>query len=103
MIKALAEKGGVSGLNLYGFFLNGKKESTLDVMTAHVLHMLNKGGSDFAAIGTDFDGFGGMDREDISDINQMEKLWYALKKKGISEDLLEKIWYGNVMRIMKEI
>ena len=28
-------------------------------MTAHILHMLNKGGSDFPAIGTDFDGFGG--------------------------------------------
>lgn len=103
MIRALAEKGGVSGLNLYGIFLNGKKESTLDAMSAHVLHMLNKGGSDFAAIGTDFDGFGGMEREDIPDIAQMEKLWHILKGKGISEDQLEKIWHGNVMRIMKEI
>ena len=103
MIKALAEKGGVSGLNLYGLFLNGKKESTLESMTAHVLHMLNKGGSEFAAIGTDFDGFDGMEREDIKDITEMEKLWYALKEKGVSEEQLDKIWNGNVMRIMKEI
>ena len=101
MIRALAEKGGVSGLNLYGVFLDGKNESTVEAMTAHVLHMINKGGSEFAAIGTDFDGFGGMEREDIADITQMEKLWYALKKKGISEHQLEKICNGNALRIMK--
>jgi len=30
-------------------------------------------------------------------------LWYCLKKKGISEEQLDKIWNGNVLRILKEM
>lgn len=103
MIKALAEKGGVAGLNLYGVFLGTQKESRIDEMTAHILHMIHVGGSEFPAIGTDFDGFRGMDVMEISRLSDMEKLWYQLKRKGISEDQLEKIWNGNVLRILKEM
>lgn len=103
MIRALAEKGGVSGLNLYGVFLGTKNESRIDEMVAHIQHMIKVGGSDFPAIGTDFDGFRGMDVMEIAKISEMEKLWYALKKKGLSEGQLEKIWNGNVLRILKEM
>lgn len=103
MIRALAEKGGISGLNLYGVFLGTKNESRVDEMAAHIQHMIQIGGSEFPAIGTDFDGFGGMDVMDIPKISDMEKLWYALKKKGLSEEQLEKIWNRNVLRILKEM
>lgn len=103
MIRALAEKGGVSGLNLYGVFLGTKNESRIDEMVAHIQHMIRIGGSEFPAIGTDFDGFRGMDVMEIEKISDMEKLWYALKKKGLSEVQLEKIWNGNVLRILKEM
>ena len=103
MMKALAEKGGVSGLNLYGVFLGTRNESRIDEMAAHILHMINVGGSDFPAIGTDFDGFRGMDVMEISKLSELEKLWYYLKKKGLSEDQLEKIWNGNVLRILHEL
>lgn len=103
MIRALAERGGVSGLNLYGVFLGTENESRIDEMVAHIKHMIKTGGSEFPAIGTDFDGFRGMDRMEIPKISDMEKLWYALKSKGISEEQLEKIWNGNVLRILKEM
>ena len=102
MIRALAEKGGVSGLNLYGVFLGTQKESRIDEMAAHILHMINVGGSDFPAIGTDFDGFRGMDVMEIQKLSEMEKLWHYLKKKGVSESQLEKIWSKNVLRLIKE-
>lgn len=103
MIRALAEKGGVSGLNLYGVFLGTSKESRIEEMSAHVFHMINKGGIEFAAIGTDFDGFSGMNIMDIPKLSDMEKLWSYLNKKGLSEGQLEKIWNGNVLRVLKEI
>lgn len=103
MIRALAEKGGVSGLNLYGVFLGTKTESRVDEMVAHIQHMIRIGGSEFPAIGTDFDGFRGMDVMEIEKISDMEKLWHALKKKGLSEEQLEKIWNGNILRILKEM
>ena len=100
MIRALAEKGGVAGLNFYGVFLGSPKASKIEEMTAHILHMIKIGGSEFPAIGTDFDGFDGMDSMEIADIGEIEKLWHSLKKKGISEEQLDKIWYQNVLKIL---
>lgn len=102
MIRALADAGGVAGLNLYGAFLDGTEESRLDAMVAHVKHMIQIGGSEFPAIGTDFDGFGGMKHMDIHHIGEMKKLLEALEKAGISVGQLERIWYGNVFRVLEE-
>lgn len=103
MIRALAEKGGVSGLNLYGVFLGTANESRIDEMAAHILHMINIGGIEFPSIGTDFDGFRGMDIMEIPMLSDMEKLWSYLRKKGVSESQLEKIWNGNVVRVIRAI
>lgn len=103
MIRMLAERGGIAGLNLYGAFLGNEKESRLEDMAAHLLHMIEAGGSDFPAIGTDFDGFDGMEYQDVPDVSRMERLWDALKKKGVPESQLDKIWSQNVLRVMKEI
>lgn len=99
MLKALGENGGVAGLNFYGPFLGTPDASRLEEMTAHVLHMIKVGGMDLPAIGTDFDGFDGMQKMDIPDIGRMERLWEALKKKGLTEGQLDKIWYKNALRL----
>jgi len=103
MIRKLANAGGIAGLNLYGAFLGDKNESRIEEMTAHVMHMIEVGGSEFPAIGTDFDGFDGMDVLDIPDVGHMALLWEALKKKGLSEGRLDKIWSGNVLRVFKSL
>lgn len=99
MLKALGENGGVAGLNFYGPFLGTPDVSCLEEMTAHVLHMIKVGGMDLPAIGTDFDGFDGMQKMDIPDIGRMGRLWEALKKKGLTEGQLDKIWYKNALRL----
>lgn len=103
MIRALADKGGAAGLNFYGVFLGTETESRIEEMAAHILHMIKTGGREFPAVGTDFDGFGGMAHMDIPDISQMERLREALAKKGLSEDQLDLIWGGNALRILKEL
>lgn len=103
MIHVLAERGGVGGLNFYGHFLDGTAESRLEAMLAHLKHMINKGGAEFPAIGSDFDGFDGMTREDIPSVDSMDKLWFALVKAGFGEDLCERIFYRNAERIIREI
>ncbi len=103
MIRALAEKGGIAGLNFYGAFLGTEEESKIEEMTAHILHMIKLGGSGFPAVGTDFDGIEGMAHMDIPDVSHMERLWDALKKKGVPESQLDLVWSGNVLRVMKEI
>lgn len=103
MIGALAKMGGGAGLNFYGPFLGTKDASLIEEMTAHILHMLRFGGEEFPMIGTDFDGFDGMKRLDIPSAEAMERLWEALKKKGVSETCLDKIWSKNALRILKEM
>lgn len=100
MIRALAEKGGVAGLNLYGYFLTDAGESKIEDMVEHIVHMLRVGGSEFPAIGTDFDGFDGVEVLEISRTQEMGRLWDALKRNGVSQSQIEKIQYKNAARII---
>ena len=72
-------------------------------MTAHVRHMYQKGGEDFVAVGTDFDGFGGAKEMEIADIGEMPRLYDALAKAGFTERQLEKFWYGNAKRVIDAV
>ena len=103
MIRSLSGIGGGAGLNFYGPFLGTEDASLIDEMTAHIVHMIQCGGEDFPMIGTDFDGFDGIERLDIPGTAHMEKLWDALKKKGVSAAQLDKIWSKNALRILKSV
>ncbi|MDO4332275.1 MAG: dipeptidase [Eubacteriales bacterium] len=103
MIRVLAQKGGVAGLNIAGHFLNRDitdDHGRIESMVEHVLYMTKLGGEDFVAIGTDFDGVGG--QLDIDEPGKLELLFEALKKAGFSERQLDKLAWGNAMRVIRE-
>ena len=102
MIKALADRGGIAGINLYPYFIKKNGKATVDDIAAHVWYMYQTGGEDFVAIGTDFDGFDEGELE-IVDIGEMGKLYDAVKKRGFSERQMEKFWSGNAMRVINEV
>lgn len=105
MIRNLAEKGGVSGINFFGRFLNDKQESVdsrICDMVAHINHFVRYGGEDVIAIGTDFDGITG-EHFAIKSPVQMELLFEALKKEGYTERQIEKFAYGNALRVMCDV
>lgn len=104
MIKLLAEKGGIMGLNIESFFLNEGEPTTISTvgdMVRHLKHIKNIGGIDVMAIGTDFDGT--THSSEIAHIGEMEKLSAALKKNGFSEEEIDKIYYKNALRVIKEV
>lgn len=104
MIKLLAEKGGIMGLNIESFFLNEGEPtsiSTVGDMVRHLKHIKNIGGIDVMAIGTDFDGT--MHTSEIAHIGEMEKLTAALKENLFSEEEIDKIYYKNALRVIKEV
>ena len=103
MIRILAEKGGVSGLNFGPDFVTPSGEETdskVEYLADHVWHMLQIGGEDCVAMGTDFDGVGG--HLEISHPTQMYQLFDALAEKGMTATQLDKFANGNVLRVMKE-
>ena len=105
MIRILAEKGGVMGLNFCPKFVgyeNGTKEPicTAEGLAAHAFRAADIGGVEVVAIGTDFDGIGGNVK--VNCPGKMEMLWDALKKVGFTESQIDKIAFGNVERVLKD-
>lgn len=104
MLKALAEKGGVAGLNFYPAFLREKGKVELADLARHAVHMIQVAGEEIVAIGTDFDGFEPeKDLNYITHVSEMEKVWEALKKAGITERQIDKIQSENALRVMQEV
>ncbi len=115
MIRCLAEKGGVAGVNLYPPFVLGRDryrvmedgrleeaiyQQYIEALCAHVLHFIRIGGEDCVGIGTDFDGM-----EVVGPIDcpqKMELLFDTLEKKGLTKRQLEKLSFENVLRVVKE-
>ena len=104
MIRALADKGGVMGVNFCPAFLVQDTENTratCEMLTAQLRHMIQVGGEDIAAIGTDFDGMNGA--LEIASADQMPKLFTALEQAGFTAREIEKIAYANAERVIGEV
>lgn len=99
MIRALAEKGGISGLNFYPCFLNENRKAGIDDLVRHIEHMYKIGGEDFVAIGTDFDGFDDGELE-LKHLGEINYLYEALKKRKFNDSQIEKFWNRNALRVM---
>lgn len=100
MIKVLANSGGVMGINFEKSFLGAGPLSRVDDMITHINHIKNVGGIDVITIGSDFDGIsGGLEIENIGQIN---KLILGLQLNHFSEAEIEKIFYKNATRIIKD-
>ena len=100
MIKALAEKGGVAGVNFYPHFLHESGKATVADIAKHAWHLYQVGGEDVVAIGTDFDGFDEGEL-DIAHMGEMNRVYDAMKKRGFTERQMEKILNGNILRVMQ--
>ncbi|MDM8534206.1 dipeptidase [Clostridiaceae bacterium HSG29] len=101
MLKILGNKGGITGLNFCPPFININEISSIEYMIKHINHIVNHAGIESMAIGTDFDGISG--NLEIADISKMYLLKDRLVKEGYSEEKIDKIWYKNAERVIKEI
>ena len=67
----------------------------------HIDHIVNIAGIDHVGIGCDFDGGGGI--EGVFDASEVMNITIELVRRGYSEDQIEKIWGGNLIRVFKEV
>ncbi len=105
MIRRLAGRGGVMGLNFCADFLEEKpfgekNPGTLEAVVRHAKHIADVGGIGVLGLGSDFDGID--TNEGLPGVQSMEKLWHALHRAGFSQDGLDKIFYGNVLRVYRD-
>ncbi len=76
-----------------------RDKATFDDFMAHMLHALKVAGPDHVGIGLDWDGGGGV--VGLEDVVDLPKITNALLKAGYSEADIQKIWSGNVLRVLK--
>ena len=67
----------------------------------HIDYMVHKIGIDHVGISSDFDGGGGV--LGWKDASETFNVTYELVKRGYSKHEIEKLWGGNLLRVMKEV
>lgn len=99
MIRILADKGGITGLNFSKNFLGDSDISRIEDMVRHIKHIYNVGGIEVVAIGTDFDGI--KPKQEVANIGEMGKLVRGLENAGFSTCEIEKMYYKNALRVIQ--
>jgi membrane dipeptidase len=101
MIKTLANKGGIMGLNFANRFLGTSPISQIADMVRHLNHIRNIGGTDVLAMGTDFDG---IERQlEIETIGEIGRLADALQRAHWSNEDIEKLFFKNALRFIQDV
>jgi membrane dipeptidase len=78
-----------------------RKLATVSDVIDHIDHVVQVIGIDYVGIGTDFDGGGGVDG--CSTVAEMKNITIELLRRGYSKADIEKIWGGNIMRVLREV
>lgn len=102
-LAAIGETQGFVGVNFGTSFLrgDGKKadDATVLEIVRHVDYLLEKVGEDNVGFGSDFDGT--TLPPDMKDVAGLPLLVDALRERGYDQPLLEKICYGNWIRVLE--
>ena len=102
-VRTLANAGGVTGLNFCPYFLHPDgtgNTSTAALIARHARHLADVGGVECVGLGSDFDGITG--ELEIGDSTKVPLLADALQKEGFTAADIEKIFYQNVLRVLRD-
>ena len=75
--------------------------ATVEHVADHIDHIVKIAGIDHVGIGCDFDGGGGI--EGVFDASEVMNITIELVERGYTEEQIEKIWGGNLIRVFKEV
>lgn len=75
--------------------------ATVKNVVDHIDHIVRIAGIDHVGIGCDFDGGGGIDG--VFDVSGVMNITIELARRGYSEQDIEKIWSGNILRVFTEV
>ena len=100
-IKHLIECNGLIGINFCKSFLGDEGDDGFEAVYRHISHILNLGGENVLAIGSDFDGCD--INPELAGIDKIPGLYGFLNAKGMDYPLLDKIFYDNAMNFFKNV
>ncbi|GMG71286.1 dipeptidase [Tetragenococcus halophilus] len=102
LIKKIAERGGVIGINFSDRFLQDAKEkgSLINAICRHARHLYNVGGIEAVALGSDFDGI--TVHQDLPDGTILPTIYDALRKSDFSSEQVDQIFNKNILRLYQD-
>ena len=77
--------------------------ASLDMVLDHIDHVRDLVGIDYVGIGSDFDGVGNSLPRDLKDVSYFPHLIQGMLNRGYSEQEIEKVLSGNLMRVWKRV
>ncbi|MGB4827281.1 MAG: membrane dipeptidase, partial [Paracoccaceae bacterium] len=103
-LDAIAETGGMVGLNFATCFLrpDGRESADMgwEVMMRHLDHLIGRLGEDHVGFGSDFDG--ATMPEGIGDVAGLPRLIEACLAHGFGAALVEKLAMENWLRVLQK-
>jgi len=99
-VKIISEHKGVIGINLWEKLL-GNEDNSFDAVLRHMSEIIEVGGEDVVAMGTDFDGCD--INPDLAGIEKLQGLYNYLNIHGFDEKLLDKIFFANADRFFNNL
>ena len=107
MIRTIAAHGGVAGLNFCPSFVMEAHQENLcytscEALCRHARHLMDVGGRDVVALGTDFDGIAPKNLE-IENASQVRKLADYMSCHGFSTEEIEGVFFRNALRVYREV
>lgn len=100
-IRALAQRGGVIGINFAPSFIHPIK-ATVVSLVEHIDHIVDVAGVESVGLGSDFDGIPSTP-EGLHDVSQMPRITRELIRRHYSEAEIHKILGLNHLRVFKQV
>ncbi len=103
LLDLIKVNGGVVQTTALGAFLTDRKDPppNMDDFMDHIDYLVEKIGIDHVGISSDFDGGGGI--VGWNDASETMNVTSALRERGYSESEIEKLWGGNLLRVLDEV
>jgi membrane dipeptidase len=99
-LRAIAERGGIIGVNFHSpFLLGGSGRAELSDVVRHIRHIARVAGIDAVAIGSDFEG-GIRPPRELQDARGFPRLARALLDDGFTQREVERILEKNARRLL---
>jgi membrane dipeptidase len=105
-IKAIAQSGGLIGINGYRHFIhNDSNKQDLHHLVDHIDYIANLVGVDHIAFGFDYSDYFGEDEVTLGleDVSKSMNILNMLRQRGYSEENINKISHENFFKLIKNL
>lgn len=102
MLRAVAARGGIVGIDFYPGHLQPDANATCEHVADHIQHALRVCGHEHVALGGDFDGFEDTcpDLRHLGDLGNLESVLHA---RGLGESTIDAVFSGNLLRYLNTV